>query len=635
MLRTIDELLPTFIRGLTPDPTLTFTDWARKHYMLPPGSATKGLIQLDRTPYMIDILDNLSWTEATIKEERILKGTQLGLTTVGQIVVEGTIDVFPCPVLMLFGSDDMAVEHVKLRVEPSIENNPRLRNKVRDSLDKRGKSTKRLKLFPGGSLKSAGGVSGKGFRHYTAGIVIIDDADTLKEDIGGTKKSAGEGHPFKLAKNRTDARNGRYKMLIQGTPTEENVSLIYPAFLETNQMEYFVNCPFCGHSQVIDFFQIKFEHKNWELKSDPELECINPECKSRISERYKYQMMQPENGAIWKSLTKGTDKAIVGRRLPSTYSLLGYTWNDMAKDWLSACREEENGKLTSLITFFNTRLAKVWLTKKNRIELKHSDLYESREEYTKVPKDAAVIVCGIDVQDNRIEITVAAFTESQHRYYLEHKIIGGDPWIDIDEGGPWIDLAQFLLKEYENDWGFKQPILQSAIDMGYCTENVGKFVIKAQNNGIDIEGIFGGHATRGRKKTFLSEPTVNKYGVPVREINVSEGKFITYNQLNTEDTAKRLIHFNKHPSFSENFFKQLTVEKPNVSKNQRGQTVITWECPDHARNEATDSVNYSLAAFEIFSEHGVNWEEFIEWNSKGCKHVQIHENSIISEGISA
>lgn len=607
-LQTAQALDESFQTGMAPDPRLTFAEWADRHFLLPPGSAIKGKIQMDRTPYLIKLLECLSWT-SPLRKVVFVKGTQIGATLTSDIIIQATVDLYPVPILMIFGSEDMAVEHVKTRIEPALEDNPRLVGKVRDTMDKRGKSTRKLKVFPGGSLKFAGGATGKSYRTYSAGIVIADDVDTLLEDIGGTASKTGEGSPLELLKNRTDARDGKYKLYYSGTPTISGSSLIWGEFELTDQNYFYVPCPECGEMQVLDFFRIKFDRTDdYLLDSEPYYECVNDDCKRHVEEWEKIIIMQDGE---WRPTGVSQDPDAIGFSLSSAYSTLGYTWADMAKGWLKAIKDKRQGDLRGLTHFYNTRLGLAWDQDPGE-KIEHSELYARREDYKQIPKEAIIITAGADVQKQRIEVTVVAYGENQERWFIEHKIIGGDPWIPYgSEGSPWDDLETFMATTYPNEYGGRQPILATSVDLGYCSLNASPFIKTLQGTGVEIYGMIG---KAGRSRNFINPPNTNKYGIDAWAINVDVGKMLTHNQLKTED---RMIHFSKHASFTENFFHQLTIERLK-EKTIDGKATQYWYCPPHAANEATDTTNYSLAAFHIYGQGGLDFEDHREWNERGC-----------------
>jgi phage terminase large subunit GpA-like protein len=614
------DLLKAFSKGLKPTPTLTHADWAQKYYILPPGAATPGLINMTLTPYLVEPLINFSWS-SPIREECWMKGIQIAATTLYDIVCCGVVDFCPCPMIFYFGSDSMAIEYSKIRLESYFEHNPKLVGKVSDGYDKKGKSTHGLKIFQGGSIKLVGGISEKVYRSYSAAIVLLDDIDAFPRDIGGTEKRKGQGSPIDLAKTRTNARQGKYKIGVSGSPTDTETSLIYEEFQKTDQRYYYVPCPFCGTLQVIDFWRIKFKkNAQDELITKPELECIS--CNKLIPENKKYEIMQLKNGAKWIATKETNNPLVAGRHLSSAYSLIGYDWSDMAKEFIIASRQQKRGNSRPLRTFYNTKLGIPWDNYREQNVINHSDLHKRREEWRSVPEAGVIITAGVDIQAQRIEILVAAHGQKADVYCLEHKVIGGNTLIAYGlDGSPFNELEEYLCKTFINSWGRKQPIMHTCIDMGFRSIIVSPFLFQMTKNGVEITGIFGS-SSKTKKKSFVGDPITNKYGVLQRELNVDEGK--TLNHFRLQDG---LIHFNKHPSFTEEFFRQLTIERFD-EKEQR------WTCADHARNEATDMLNYLTAAFEIYSNGGnIDWEDFKAWNKNGCQLLDSSTFQIISDGV--
>ena len=73
-----------FMQGLQPDPDMNVTEWADAYRVLPKkGSAEPGKYYSNRTPYMREIMDNLSPFSGVV-EQCSMKGTQLGFTAGGK-----------------------------------------------------------------------------------------------------------------------------------------------------------------------------------------------------------------------------------------------------------------------------------------------------------------------------------------------------------------------------------------------------------------------------------------------------------------------------------------------------------------------------------------------------------------------
>lgn len=615
----MEQISQKLIEGLTPDPTITYFDWAKDHYHLPPGSAYPGRINFALTPYLIEPLINFSWT-SPVREEYWMKGIQIAASTLLDIVICGLVACFPCPLIMYHGSDAMALEYVKIRLEPLFESIPSLRGKIVDGYD-RGKSTHGLKIFPGGTLKFTGGITEKAYRSFSAGIVLMDDVDSFPRDIGATERTKGQGNPIDLSRSRTNARQGKYKMGVSGSPTDTETSLIYEKFQQTDQRYYHVPCPSCGTLQPIDFWRIRFEkNAQDELISEPAMECIH--CNKLIPESKKFEIMQPENGARWIPTKETKDKRVVGRHLSSAYSLIGYDWVAMVKEFIHASRQQKRGNSRPLRTFYNTKLGIPWANEITQKTIKHTELYNNRENWERVPENGIIITAGVDIQAQRIEVLVVAHGEKANAYCLEYKVIGGNTLIGYGlDGSPFNELETYLQKTFTNFWGHEQPIMHTCIDMGFRSIIVSPFLVEMAETDLEITGVFGS-SVKSKKKSFVGDSIANKYGISQREINVDEGKTLNHHRL-----LNGLIHFNKHPSFTDDFFRQLTVERWS-EKDQR------WTCADHARNEATDMLNYATAAMDIYSNSGnIDWDDFKKWNREGCPVYGSGNISVISEGV--
>ena len=68
------DIRRAWVRGLTPDPQLTVSEWADKHRWLSSrASAEPGRYRTDRTPYMREIIDALSLADNPDKERTHLE----------------------------------------------------------------------------------------------------------------------------------------------------------------------------------------------------------------------------------------------------------------------------------------------------------------------------------------------------------------------------------------------------------------------------------------------------------------------------------------------------------------------------------------------------------------------------------
>lgn len=623
----IQTLKNSFCEGLKPEPILSYVEWAREKFYLPPNARIQGLIDFSYVPYLIEPLEMLSWT-SPIKQEFTMKGIQIAWTTKDEIIAHANVDIFRKPFLMYFPKDDLASDFVKTRFDVGIENNPYLKGRLVDVFSKKDKNTIGLKMLPGGiPMKFVGGVAEGGYRSFTAAVIIMDDIDGFPKAIASRKgkriseENQGQGNPIDLALNRKNARFGEYKFSASGSPTDEETSLIYEYVKKYDLRYYRVKCPFCGQSQVLNFWRFR-PPKKTRLKMVT-MECLR--CNRLIPELYKFDMMQLENGAYWAASQESEDPFIVSRQISSAYSLLGYTWNEMYKDFESASEELEQGKPGKMITFYNTKLGLPWKNRPAKKRIKHSELYKRRLDYKRVPKEAIILTCAVDVQNDRVETLVGGHTENGDIYCIEYLKTFGDTSIEYGQNGSlynWIE--QYSKKLFDNELG-QQPILQMVVDTGYNSVVISPFLMRMNENDLPVVGIFGGTG-QSKRKMFVSEPTKNKYGLLQYEINVDDGKTIIDQKL-----KRNKIHFSKDPCFSENFFRGVVAEKFD-EKLQR------WlKASGQRKNEPFDLINYLQAGLHIYAgNRKIDWVSYKQWALNGFKDITGQQQlgyGLISEGI--
>ena len=82
----------------------------------------------------------------------------------------------------------------------------------------------------------------------------------------------------------------------------------------------------------------------------------------------------------------------------------------------------------------NTYLGETWEDAGERID--DFELADRREEMPFVPDDVIVMTAGVDVQDNRLELTVVGWGRDDESWVLDHITLYGDPstpqlWTDL------------------------------------------------------------------------------------------------------------------------------------------------------------------------------------------------------------
>ncbi len=108
------------------------------------------------------------------------------------------------------------------------------------------------------------------------------------------------------------------------------------------------------------------------------------------------------------------------------------TWGEIAQEQ-QAVKDDP----ARLKVWVNTKLAETWEEREGE-ELDAEGLMARREAYgPAVPAEVAVLTCGVDVQDDRIELEVVGWGRDEESWSVDYKALWGDPsspqlWAELD-----------------------------------------------------------------------------------------------------------------------------------------------------------------------------------------------------------
>lgn len=591
------EYTKAFLEGLRPDPILTVSEWADMHRILSQvSSAEPGQWSTNRVPYAREIMDQLS-TSSDIQEVVFMKGAQIGGTEIGNNWIGYIIDHAPGPIMSVMPRVDDARKNSKIRLQPLIDECPRLSAKVKSPNTKDSGNTLLQKDFPGGTILLTGANSAAGLRSMPVRYLFMDETDAYPGDV------EGEGDPIDLAKKRTDTFSSKRKIFYCSTPTIENRSKIENLYNKTDQRKYFVPCPECGHFQWLQWQQIKWED------NDPETahyEC--EECKHLIENWQKTKML--EQGE-WRATSESNNPKIVGYHISGLYSPVGWlSWADCVRQWLDANKPRNIEKIK---TFINTVLGETFKDKGEAPDW--AKLYKRREHYelNSLPNGVCFLTAGVDIQQDRIEVEVVGWGRNKRSWSIDYRIFEG-PTNSIDNE-PWLQLNDLLGEVWESAAGVDLEIKRMAVDSGYNTQTVYSWVKQ-----FSINRVF---AIKGsdHQSVTLNQGTlvdIKKRNLRIRNatklftVGVSGLKQELYGWLKLEppeDDAPEAFGFCHFPEYNEEHFKRLTSETLET-KWIKGFKKYEWVA--NGRNEQLDCRVYARAAASFY---GMDRFKDAKWSS--------------------
>lgn len=562
-------------RVFQPAPKLTISEWADRHRMIPPGqSELHGRWRTDRAPYLREIMDAL----ADPRVERVVfkKSKRVGATEAIINVIGFYMDQQPTTIGVMQPTIPEARGWSKEQLQPSIDATPRLTGLLKDTGGRRDPDNTTLrKTFPGGQLFVVGGNSATGLRRRNIQIIIGDEVDAY----GVTARGASdEGDPFTLFTGRSE--NFRFRKIFEtSTPTVKGRSRIGRDYDFTDQRQYYVPCPHCGHMQTFKWAQFRWENQDPSTVHyicgdiDQETGELTAGCGKSIGEEHKGKMVR---AGEWRPQRPG--RPVRGYFIWAAYSLLS-TWVRMVQQWLEAQGDREKLKV-----FVNQVLGEEWEEDAGE-EVDPGPLAARRERWAvDVPQKAAVLCAGVDTQGDRLEASVWAFGAGLERWVVRHQVLWGDPL----KPDVWEHLALLLFQEWEHETGFRLRIQATAVDSGgHHTDAVYGFCdAYARRNVFPIKG----SSTPGAAPVTPPGPRSAHRLVMVGTDAIKD---MIYAGLREDEPGPGFIHFPLR--LDEEYFRQLTAEEVKT-RYVRGKPTRRYELKAGRRAEALDCAVYAHAA---------------------------------------
>jgi phage terminase large subunit GpA-like protein len=601
-------------KPVDPPPAL-ISEWVHGFRVLPVNTPFPGYWDNYKTPYGIEIVDNMS-PYSPVEETDVLKGAQLGLTAWAENVVGYYMSACPTEILYATATDDLAEIWSTKRLDPLIDSIG-MRGRVSAQIDPTKTKSRRSgdkvlsKEYAGGTLNIVSSQSAASLRSDSKRIVIVDEVDGAPAQL-----KTGEGNFLDVVDARTNAWGARAKKLRYSTPGLWDTSMMRKKFEQGDQRVYMVPCPHCGIMEWLKFRQLRPEYNSDGQLSKVWYECEH--CHEPIYNHHKRVMLDPRNGAYWQPTCKPRKKNQRSYYISSMYSPVGMmTWLKMYDKYLEAKNTPDGMR-----SWVNLYLGVPYQERGSRPKVEN--VIENRLEYLDgrdVPDGVLFTTMSVDVQSGsvtdpnnpaRLELEILGHGARHKTWSLLHKVILGDTTTDAFSGA-WEKL---------NDWAANggMVITRQADGMPFAVQTV--FIDSGDGNWVDIVYAFaqrwentfaskGVNALRIRRneekgKSIGDEAGPSNFirwraamsqrqgGVQFIEVSTNFYKTMTYNNLKI---ARKPGHL-QAPGFcafpadrSEKYFLALTAEEKrrDGSFHDGGR-----------RNEALDLRVYNLAAGDYF-----------------------------------
>jgi phage terminase large subunit GpA-like protein len=388
---------------MKPPPKLTISEWADTYRQLSSeSSAEAGRWSTSRAEYQRGMMDAVS--DKSIETVVLMTAAQIGKTELVNNVVGFHIAQDPAPLLVVQPTLEMAQTWSKDRLAPAIRDTPALSEKIKNPRSRDSGNTTLHKVFPGGHVTACGANSPSSLASRPCRVILCDEVDRYPISAGT------EGDPVALAKKRSATFWNR-KLILVSTPTDKGSSRIEAAYGESDQRKYFVPCPDCSETQVLQWANVR-----WKDNDPNTVEYICEHCGSCWGDAKRFQAIRYGK---WKATAAGDGKT-AGFHLSALYS----PWtslSDVVRDFLSAKKDPMRLK-----AWINTTLGETYEEDGERID--EYDLFDRKEDYGHMlPEKAVVLVAGVDVQDDRLACEIVAYGSGEESWSIYYEEIYGDP----------------------------------------------------------------------------------------------------------------------------------------------------------------------------------------------------------------
>jgi phage terminase large subunit GpA-like protein len=588
--------------GLRPEEPLTVSEWSDRYRKLSSkASAEPGPWRTSRTPYLREPMDCLS-SNNPIQRVVMMFAAQTGKTEAGSNWLGYVIDHAPGPMLCVQPTVEMAKRLSKQRLESMITDTPCLAAKIAPARARDSGNTMFSKEFPSGIMLLTGANSATGLRSAPCRYLFADEVDAFPSDVDG------EGDPVALAERRTTTF-ARRKILLTSTPTVKDFSRIEAEYLRSDQRRFYVPCPSCGGMQWLQWPRLK-----WDAKRPGDVRYQCEHCGERFEENHKPAMLA---AGEWRA-TAPSDGRTAGFQLSGLYSPLGWcSWEQLVDDFLRA-----KSDAPALKAFVNTRLAETW-EEDYAAAVSADGLMTKRLAYESgtCPDGVVLLTCGVDVQDNRLAVSVWGWGEGETGWLIWHQELMGDPTqVEV-----WGQLDQVLVTEWATAAGNALKVSQVAVDSGgHCTHEVYRYVRdRVRQNVVAIKGSSRRNSPavgKGSKVDVSWQGRVLKRGVTLYQLGTDTIKTTLFGRLrHNEAGGVGTLHFGM--AADEEYFRQLTSERQAL-RYHRGFPIREWVKKAGDRNEALDCVVYAYAAMLLFSRRmnkATMWQQLADQLENGKK----------------
>lgn len=608
-------------------PHQLISEYVEERRVLPSSSPFPGRWSNKRTPYLTELMDNMS-IRSDVEQQAIMKGAQVGLTAAAENICLYWMDLVPTKVMYMSATQELLKKWMLTRLDPAIDS-VGMRQKIystsREGIKRRSGDTIFSKEFVGGALTLSSANSAASMRSDSVRILIRDEVDGAPGQL-----QTGEGSWIDVSFARTRAYGNRKKIMDFSTPGTDETSIIKKRFERGDKRYFFVQCPYCKRHMTLTFGSEQATHgMRGESKAGELVDVyyLCEHCREPIRDHQKQALLESGH---WEPSTRAQEKNFRSYHISSLYSPAGMmSFFDIWREYLKSIDDPIDGPRV----FQTLTLGEPYKEQGQRPEV--SDVIELRNtsyHSGEVPDGVLFLTCGIDVQRGssskdqskrdanpaRLELEICGHGSGFRSWSILYRRFEGA--VNDTTAGAWAALAEFVaaggFEFYRRSDGRPFPVQLTLVDSGdgeltsvvydFCTtwDNTYpskgyQWIRKAKTMAASLEYDDVMDALNARK---YKRSSVGTSQIVLFTISTNYYKNHTYRNLNatkrrlgTEDEWKNAGATQFPRDYTDEYFKMLTAESKKIDGS--------FTCAAGVRNEALDCRVLNLCACDIYLDN--------------------------------
>jgi len=319
-------------------------------------------------------------------------------------------------------------------------------------------------------------------------------------------------------------------------------------------------------------------------------------CRAKIPELWKPWMLDGDR-AEWRPTAAPQDPETISFHLSSLYSPFE-KWKDQAAAFLETKRDE-----TKLRVFVNQILGESYEYRGESPPDAEVLRARPRTPVAVVPAGVGILVAGVDVHKDRLELQVEGFGAGEENWTILWQAIypdesDPDPRDAVDRPSVWLKLDTALRQIFFHENGRALRIGKVAIDAGYASDQVYRFAKPRWPFVVATKGVDDRDRETGRAIVGRPNHRGNRYGCHLFPIRTDAAKDKIAAGLRVRSPGPHYFHFNE--GLDDEWFDQLTSER-KIRKTVGYRAIWEWQ-KIRERNEALDLKVLCLSALYIAGE---------------------------------